>query len=109
MLVRDDRWHRYGWDSNLLPQMCILLVCHPQGSATYVERTRFPLPHPADSEYRFDNPTAQRLAAQLVSQTKDGDEILLVGTPTVALAIADLQVDRRIRFVGARSAKQACD
>lgn len=61
---------------------------------------RLPLPHPADSEYRFDNLTAQRLAAQLVSQTKDGDEILLVGTPTVALAIADLQVDRRIRFVG---------
>lgn len=61
---------------------------------------RLPLPHPADSEFRFDNPTAQRLAVQLVSQTKDGDEILLVGTPTVALALADLHVDRRIRFVG---------
>jgi hypothetical protein len=64
------------------------------------QSARLPLPHPADSEFRFDNLTAQRLAAQLVRQTNDGDEILLVGTPTVALALADLQVDRRIRFVG---------
>lgn len=61
---------------------------------------RLPLPHPADSEFRFDDSTAHRLAAQLVSHTKDGDEILLVGTPTVALALNDLHIDRHIRFVG---------
>lgn len=61
---------------------------------------RLPLPHPADSEFRFDDLTAKRLAEQLVGQTKDGDEILLVGTPSVALALSDLHADRRIRFVG---------
>jgi hypothetical protein len=61
---------------------------------------RLPLPHPADSEFRFDDQTAKRLACRLIDRTHDGDEILLVGTPSVALAIADLKIDRRIRFVG---------
>ncbi len=59
-----------------------------------------PLPHPFDSEYRFDGPTADALAAELVDATRAGDEILLVGTPTVALSLARSGVDRRLRFVG---------
>jgi hypothetical protein len=59
-----------------------------------------PLPHPLDSEFRFDEKTAQELASALISATRDGDEILLVGTPTVAVALAATSVDRRVRFVG---------
>jgi hypothetical protein len=59
-----------------------------------------PLPHPLDSEYRFDAPTADALAAALVDATRPGDEILLVGTPSVALSLARAGVDRRLRFVG---------
>jgi hypothetical protein len=59
-----------------------------------------PLPHPLDSEFRFDEETALRLTGALVAATRDGDEILLVGTPTVAMALAATPVDRRVRFVG---------
>jgi hypothetical protein len=59
-----------------------------------------PLPHQLDSEFRFDEQTASRLAEALVAATRDGDEILLVGTPTVAMALAVRPVDRRVRFVG---------
>jgi hypothetical protein len=59
-----------------------------------------PLPHPLDSEFRFDENTAGWLADALVAATHDGDEILLVGTPTVAMVLAALPVDRQVRFVG---------
>lgn len=59
-----------------------------------------PLPHPLDSEFRFDEETVARLAGALVAATRDGDEILLVGTPTVAMALAEMPVNRRVRFVG---------
>jgi hypothetical protein len=59
-----------------------------------------PLPHPLDSEFRFDEETAERLAGMLIATTAPGDEILLVGTPTVAIALAATTADRRIRFVG---------
>ena len=59
-----------------------------------------PLPHPLDSEYRFDAATASRLAAILLEATRPGDELLLVGTPTVALELALSGADRRLRFIG---------
>jgi hypothetical protein len=59
-----------------------------------------PLSHPLDSEFRFDEETAARLANSLVTATRNGDEILLVGTPTLAVALAGTSVDRRVRFVG---------
>jgi hypothetical protein len=61
---------------------------------------QLPLPHPLDSEFRFDSLTADILAAGLVEATRNGDEILLVGVPSVATSIASLNVDRRIRFLG---------
>ena len=59
-----------------------------------------PLPHPLDSEFRFDKPTARGLARSLLAATAPGEEILLVGTPTVALELASICSDRLVRFVG---------
>lgn len=59
-----------------------------------------PLPHPLDSEFRFDGPSAKILATALVESTRDGDEILLIGVPSVAVEIAAMSVDRKIRFLG---------
>lgn len=61
---------------------------------------QLPLPHPLDSEFRFDGLTADILARGLVDSTRDGDEILLVGVPSVAISLASMGVDRRIRFLG---------
>ncbi len=61
-----------------------------------------PLPHPLDSEFRFDVPTARRLADVLLEVTAPGDEILLVGTPTVAIEFARMRADRLVRFLGPR-------
>ena len=58
-----------------------------------------PLPHPLDSEFRFDAPTARSLAAELVASTRDGEEILLVGVPSVAVELATMDVDRKVRFL----------
>ena len=59
-----------------------------------------PLPHPLDSEFRFCEDTAQLLAESLVDATRDGDELLLIGVPTVAIALATMDVDRTVRFLG---------
>lgn len=59
-----------------------------------------PLPHPLDAEFRFDDITATILATALVESSRDGDEILLIGVPSVAIALAAMQVDRRVRFLG---------
>ena len=61
---------------------------------------QLPLPHPLDSEFRFDSLTADILAAGLVESTRDGEEILLVGVPSVAASLASMDADRRIRFLG---------
>lgn len=62
---------------------------------------QLPLPHPLDSEFRFDGATAEILAAALLDATTDGDELLLIGVPTVAVVLANMNVDRRVRFLGA--------
>ncbi len=59
-----------------------------------------PLPHPLDSEFRFDEMTARILARGLIEATRSGDEILLIGVPTVAIELAVAKEDRRIRFLG---------
>lgn len=61
---------------------------------------QLPLPHPLDSEFRFDATTAAILATELVETTRSGDEILLIGVPTVAVELASMDVDRTIRFLG---------
>lgn len=59
-----------------------------------------PLPHPLDSEFRFDPATAAALATALVDATRPGEEILLVGVPSVAIELARSCADRTIRFLG---------
>jgi hypothetical protein len=59
-----------------------------------------PLPHPIDTEFRFDAATARTLARELVEATKAGDEILLIGVPSVAIELGAMDVDRRVRFLG---------
>lgn len=61
---------------------------------------QLPLPHPLDSEFRFDDATAAILATALVDATRDGDELLLIGVPTVAVVLAGRNIDRKIRFLG---------
>lgn len=61
---------------------------------------QLPLPHPLDSEFRFDALSADILARGLVDSTRAGDEILLVGVPSVAVSLASMGPDRRIRFLG---------
>jgi hypothetical protein len=59
-----------------------------------------PLPHPLDSEFRFNVDTAQILAGALLDATRDGDEILLIGVPSVAVELAASGADRRFRYLG---------
>jgi hypothetical protein len=59
-----------------------------------------PLPHPLDSEFRFDEATARSLARALVEATKAGDEILLIGVSSVAIELSAMDVDRQVRFLG---------
>lgn len=59
-----------------------------------------PLPHPLDAEFRFTKATSDELADWLLDATSPGDEILLIGTPTVAVTLAERQVHRIVRFVG---------
>ena len=59
-----------------------------------------PLPHPLDSEFRFDIDTARILAKGLLNETRDGDEILLIGVPSVAIELAASGADRRLRYLG---------
>lgn len=59
-----------------------------------------PLPHPLDSEWRFCSDSVGALMDRLLSWTAPGDELLLVGTPSLAAALSRSGADRRIRFVG---------
>lgn len=59
-----------------------------------------PLPHPLDSEWRFAPSSVDDLVGRLLDATGPGDELLLVGTPSVAAALSRTGADRRIRFVG---------
>jgi hypothetical protein len=53
------------------------------------------LPHPLDAEWRFNAETARMLLMRAVSATQAGETILLLGVPTVILAAAESDVDRR--------------
>lgn len=71
-----------------------------RAAATIDQCNLLPLPHPLDAEFRFDEITATILATALVESTLDGDEILLIGVPSVAISLAAMHVHRRIRFLG---------
>jgi len=58
------------------------------------------LPHPLDAEWRFTDTTAHKLLDLAVAATGPSDLILLIGVPTVALAAALRDDDRRYWICG---------
>lgn len=75
-------------------------ACSDRAPATLDQGTQLPLPHPLDSEFRFDIETAKILAKAMLDATRDGDEILLIGVPSVAIELAASGADRRFRYLG---------
>ena len=53
------------------------------------------LPHPLDAEWRFTDATSQQLLDSVVAASGPSDMILLIGVPSVALAAARRDDDRR--------------
>ena len=53
------------------------------------------LPHPLDSEWRFQDATADALLGEAIEQTAPGGAIYLLGVPTVVLSACRSSVDRR--------------
>ena len=72
----------------------------PSGGSVVDQPAALPLPHPLDSEWRFCADSVDALVSKLLSTTMPGDELLLVGTPSLAVALSRSCADRRIRFVG---------
>jgi len=58
------------------------------------------LPHPVDAEWRFTEKTAEKLVHTAVAATQPGDSILLMGVPSVVLAAAQSQEDRKYWVCG---------
>jgi hypothetical protein len=58
------------------------------------------LPHPVDAEWRFTEETAEKLVRGAVATTRPGDSILLMGVPSVVLAAAQSQDDRKYWVCG---------
>jgi len=58
------------------------------------------LPHPIDAEWRFTEETADKLVRTAVAATQPGDSILLMGVPSVVLAAAQSQDDRKYWVCG---------
>ena len=58
-------------------------------------RSLLPLPHPLDFEWRFTSETSRTLLDQAVALTRPGDELLLFGTPGLAVEALSLPVDRK--------------
>ena len=64
-----------------------------------------PLPHPLDFEWRFAEETCRAMLAAAADMTREGETILLYGTPGLAYAAMSLPVrSRRVVFAGAETA-----
>lgn len=55
-----------------------------------------PIPHALDSEWRFSEPTARRLAARILSTERRSGLIVLLGTPTVFQALLQLGAEKNV-------------
>ena len=53
------------------------------------------LPHPLDAEWRFTGATSRKLLDIAIAATRPSDLILLVGVPSIAVAAAERDDDRR--------------
>lgn len=95
-----DRLARSGKMTALASGLLIDARCTGATPLAEAQPTALPLPHPLDFEWRFSSATIDQLAARLIEATSAGDELLLVGTPSLAAAFSRTTVDRLIRFVG---------
>ncbi|MCC8935621.1 hypothetical protein H8A99_03695 [Bradyrhizobium sp. Arg68] len=62
-------------------------------------RSLLPLPHPLDYEWRFTPDSARLLLNRAVDMTHMGGDLLLFGTPGLAVEALTLPVGRRIAFL----------
>ena len=75
-------------------------------AATFIAGTGNPqgeglaLPHPMDCEWRFTDSTGEDLLAAAVSVTRPGDNILLMGVPSLVIAAARSGNDCRFSVIG---------
>jgi hypothetical protein len=63
---------------------------------------RLPVPHPLDFDWRFSSATAEDLAARVTRSAGEFGRILLVGVPTVLLALCDAETRADIIFASRR-------
>ncbi|SEM70737.1 hypothetical protein [Bradyrhizobium sp. OK095] len=69
-------------------------------NATSIEgRSLLPLPHPLDYEWRFTSDAARLLLNRATDLTRTDGELLLFGTPGLAIEALALPIDRRVHFL----------
>lgn len=62
-------------------------------------RSLLPLPHPLDFEWRFTSAASRALLDYATSMTSPGGDLLLFGTPSLAIEALSLPVGRRVAFL----------
>lgn len=62
-------------------------------------RSLLTLPHPLDFEWRFTPDTSRELLNRATDMTSSGGDLLLFGTPALAIEALSLPVGRRIAFL----------
>ncbi|RBP05023.1 hypothetical protein DFR50_1377 [Roseiarcus fermentans] len=70
-----------------------------QGVAAVEGRSLLPLPHPLDYEWRFTPDAARSLLDRAVDLTPSGGDLLLFGTPGLAIEALTLPIGRRLAFL----------
>lgn len=70
-----------------------------KGVAAIEGRSLLPLPHPLDYEWRFTPDAARSLLDRAVDLTPSGGDLLLFGTPGLAIEALTLPIDRRLAFL----------
>lgn len=69
------------------------------GSVLVEGRSLLPLPHPLDYEWRFTPDAARSLLNRAADLTSAGGDVLLFGTPGLAVEALTLPIGRRIAFL----------
>lgn len=69
------------------------------GAAVVEGRSLLPLPHPLDFEWRFTPDAARSLLNRAADLTPTGGDLLLFGTPGLAVEALTLPIDRRLAFL----------
>lgn len=68
-------------------------------TAAYEGRSLLPVPHPLDFEWRFTADTSRALLDRAAAMTSPGDDLLLFGTPGLAVEALSLPIERRLTFL----------